>query len=72
MILATLKALTWGTVAMAVISALLLANGGGMLRGERGDDTRSDRSISVPATGTTSVRDTGPAQGKATGTNPRQ
>jgi len=72
MILVTLKALTWGTVAMAVISALLLASGSGMLRGERGDDTRSDRSISVPATGTTSMRDAGPVQGKAAGTKPRQ
>ena len=50
MIVATLKALTWGTVATAVISAFLLATGGGgMPRVERGDDAQTGHSA-APAT----------------------
>lgn len=64
MIVATLKALTWGTVATAVISAVLLAAGGGsMLRAESGDEAQVGRpkAMSVGGSGTTQATPSGPA-----------
>lgn len=64
MIVATLKALTWGTVATAVISAVLLAAGGGsMLRAESGDEAQVSRpkTMSVGGNGTAHVAPSGPA-----------
>lgn len=50
MIVATLKALTWGTVATAVISAALLAAGSGSpLRAQSGDEARVSRPKTMPA-----------------------
>ena len=52
MIAATLKALTWGTVATAVLSALLLAidgDGDGLLRTERSALTATHRAGVAPA-----------------------
>ena len=52
MIVATLKALTWGTVATAVISAVLLAAGGsGMPLADRGGDIQSRPLTDVPIAG---------------------
>jgi hypothetical protein len=49
MIVATLKVLTWGTVAAAVISAALLAAGGGsMLRAESADEAQVSRPKTMP------------------------
>ena len=57
MIAATLKVLTWGTVATAVVSAILLAAGdGGTLRAERAADASASPSAPLPATGPASVR----------------
>ena len=64
MIVATLKALTWGTVATAVISAVLLAAGGAsMVRTESGDEAQTNRpkSMSVSGNGSTQVTPSGPA-----------
>lgn len=57
MIAATLKVLTWGTVATAVVSAVLLAAGdGGMLRAEHAAAAPAGPSAATPANGTASVR----------------
>ena len=57
MIAATLKVLTWGTVATAVASAVLLAaSDSGMLRAERAAATATNASAALPATGPASVR----------------
>ncbi len=57
MIAAALKALTWGTVATAVVSAVLLAaSDGGMLRAEHAADSAASPSAALPVTGPASVR----------------
>ena len=67
MIAATLKALTWGTVATAVVSAVLLAaSDGGTLRAERAADSTASPAAALPATGTESVRN-----GAAAATGPQ-
>ena len=72
MIVVAMKALTWGTVATAVVSALLLTQGGGMLRATHDDDARAARSTAAPAAAATPARDADSTQGKATGASPRQ
>ena len=58
MIAATLKALTWGTLATAVVSAVLLAAGdGGKLRAERGGDASAHPATAHPATAPAPARD---------------
>ena len=58
MIVATLKALTWGTVATAVISAVLLAAGGsGMPLADRGGDLQSHPVTDMPIGGVGTGRD---------------
>ena len=67
MIAATLKALTWGTLATAVVSAVLLAaSDGGMLRAERAADSAASPSTAIPATVPASVR-----SGAAAATGPQ-
>ncbi len=67
MIAAALKALTWGTVATAVVSAVLLAaSDSGMLRVERAADSAASPSVALPAAGPASVRN-----GAATATGPQ-
>ena len=57
MIAATLKALTWGTVVTAVVSAVLLAaSDGGALRAERAADSAASPAAALPTTGPASVR----------------
>jgi hypothetical protein len=57
MLIATLKALTWGTVATAVISAVLLAAGGGsMLRAESATEARVSRPKAIPVGGNSSTQ----------------
>ncbi len=59
MIVATLKALTWGTVATAAISAVLLAAGGGsMLRADSGDEAQASRPKTTSVGGSTATRAT--------------
>ena len=66
MIAATLKVLTWGTVATAVVSAVLLAaDDGGTLRAERAADASASPSAPLPTTGPASVR-----KGAAASTGP--
>jgi hypothetical protein len=63
MIAATLKTLTWGTLATAVVSAALLAVGdGGKLRTERGVDASARPASANPGAAPTTPRDaaTGP------------
>jgi len=64
MIVATLKALTWGTVATAVISAVLLAAGGGsLLLAEIGEEGRVNhpKAMSVGGNGATQATPSEPA-----------
>ena len=57
MIAAALKALTWGTLATAVISAVLLAaSDGGMLRAEHAADGAASPSAALPTAGPASVQ----------------
>jgi hypothetical protein len=59
MIVATLKALTWGTVATAVISAVLLAAGGSaMPPADRGSDIHSHPATDTTPAGVGAGRDT--------------
>lgn len=52
MVVATLRALTWGTLAAAVVSAVLLTAGGeGMLRAESSDGAQVSRSKTMSAGG---------------------
>lgn len=64
MIVATLKALTWGTVATAVISAVLLAAGGAsMLRADGDNEAQVSRPKNTLIGGSAATRATpsGPA-----------
>jgi uncharacterized membrane protein len=63
MIRATLNALTWGTVAAAVVSALLLAAADGPLRA---DETQAGPAATSPSPGGTSGRKATPARGSRT------
>jgi hypothetical protein len=65
MIVGTLKVLTWGTVATAVISAILLATGGGMQLTERGDDTRVNDAATAQPAGAIGARDAIATPGQA-------